>query len=94
MSDIYASSRYYNSTVDFISFARNSDIYPFIIYQPDVLVNISYKVHVVIEGERLDQLSFRYFNRPDMWWAIVEYNPEIRDFFNIPAGTLLRIPNV
>jgi hypothetical protein len=94
MSDIYTSSRYYNQTVDYISLEEGGDVRPIVFYQFDDLHDKNYGIYTFAQGDRLDRLSFQFFNRPDMWWAIAEYNPEIQDIFNIKPGTLLRIPNV
>jgi hypothetical protein len=88
------SSRYYSAVIDYITLYDGGDVKPIVFYEFDQISNKSYSVHVCVYGDRLDQLSYKYFNRPDMWWAIIEYNPEIRDFFNLLPGTYLRIPNV
>lgn len=87
-------SRYYTSDIGYVKKTVDGDYTPIVFYQPDELLNIKYTEHVYKSGERLDYLAYKYLNRPDLWWAIAEYNPEIKDFFNIPAGTVLRIPSV
>ena len=32
--------------------------------------------HVVSEGERLDQLAYKYYEEPLLWWHICDANPE------------------
>ena len=32
--------------------------------------------HVVAEGERLDQIAYRYYEEPTSWWRICDANPE------------------
>lgn len=86
-------SRYNFSIVDYLSKDSKAEATPVVFYVPDDLTDISYKLHEY-KGETLSQLSWQYFNRPDMWWSIVEYNPEIKDFFSISNGTTIRIPNV
>lgn len=86
-------SRYNFSVVDYLSKGKKVEATPIVFYVPDDLTNVSFKYYEY-KGETLSELSWRYFNRPDMWWAIVEYNPEIKDFFNITPGTRIRIPNV
>jgi hypothetical protein len=44
------------------------------------------------ERDRIDALSERFLGDPDAWWQIMDFNPEIMNPFNIPVGTLLRIP--
>jgi len=91
---IRASSRYETSVVDYFRKVENGQTFPIVFYNFDYLNSISFVPHTFVEGETLTGLSWRYFNRPDLWWAIAEYNPEIKDFINIPGGTVLRIPNV
>ena len=42
------------------------------------------------EGDRCDNLAFRFYGDPDLWWFIARVN-ELKTM-NIPAGTSLRIP--
>lgn len=91
---IYQNSRYEYSVIDFISVIPDGDANPIVFYEFSDLGLISYTEHVYVEGERLDQISQRYYNRPGFWWIIMEYNPNITDITDIPAGTVLKIPNV
>jgi hypothetical protein len=47
--------------------------------------------HTVVEGDRLDNLSLRYFGRADLWWIICDYN-DIFSPLELENGTILRIP--
>jgi hypothetical protein len=42
----------------------------------------------------MDMVAASLLGSPDLWWRIMDYNPEIIDAFNIPIGTVLRIPSV
>jgi hypothetical protein len=46
------------------------------------------------ESDRIDSVAYRFFNTPATWWKIMDYNPEIGNPFNIPVGTVIRIPHV
>jgi len=91
---IYKGSRYEYSTVDFVSTTVNGDANPIVYYQLTKLPKITYTEHVYTQGERLDQLAYKYYKNPEYWWIIPEFNPEISDFTNIPTGTVIKIPNV
>jgi nucleoid-associated protein YgaU len=91
---IRAGSRYENSVVDYFRKTENGQAYPIVFYTFDTLDSISYYTHTFVKGETLTALSWKYFNRPDLWWVIAEYNPEITNFVNIEGGTVLRIPHV
>jgi hypothetical protein len=86
-------SRYNFSVVDYLSKDKKTEATPIVFYVPDDLTDVAYYTHTYT-GETLNELSWQYFNRPDMWWVIVEYNPEIKDFMNIANGKQLRIPRV
>jgi hypothetical protein len=40
---------------------------------------------------RLDIIALKYYNNPTMWWIIAAAN-NILDVFEVPVGTVLRIP--
>jgi phage tail protein X len=54
---------------------------------------ITYTYHRVIEGERIDTIAYDYYQNGTLWWKIADANPEVFDWFDVPAGTTLRIPN-
>jgi len=91
---IYRGSRYEYSTVDYFSTTVDGADEPVVFYNFSDLGYVRYWQHTYVEGERLDQIAYKYYQRPQYWWIIPEYNPEITDLNNIPAGTVLRIPNV
>jgi hypothetical protein len=91
---IYSGSRYEYSLIDFFSTKENGDENPAVFYSMTDLGRVTYFEHTYSMGERLDTLAYKYYKAPSFWWVIAEYNPEIKDFTNIPSGTILRIPNV
>ena len=91
---IYKGSRYEYSTIDYFTTVMNGAEKPTVFYTFSNLGLTNYWEHIYVRGERLDQIAFKYYNRPEYWWIIPEYNPEITDLNNIEAGTVLRIPNV
>ena len=42
------------------------------------------------EGDRCDNLAYRFYGDPNLWWFIAKINK--LNTMNIPAGTSLRIP--
>jgi len=87
-------SRYINSIIEYIQLEENGPQLPIVFYTFSDLGRLSYKTHVYVEGERLDQIAFKYYNRPNLWWVIAEFNPQIFDPMSIAPGTELLIPNV
>ena len=53
--------------------------------------DISVSRHILKEGERLDTLSFRYFNDSSLWWLIAACSG-IGWGLQVPPGTVLNIP--
>ena len=91
---IYNGSRYQYSNIDYVQTNSANPALPIVFYQFSVFGTVSYQLHSYIQGECLDQLSFKYYKRPDFWWAILEANPQIADPTNISPGTSIRIPHV
>lgn len=52
------------------------------------------KIHKVMAGEenRLDLISYKYYNTPLYWWIIAEASG-ISNPFDVPIGTILTIPS-
>lgn len=91
---IYQNSRYYNQLIDYISFYPTGDNYPIVFYSMDAPGLSTWSEHIYSAGERLDSIAYQYYSRPDLWWIIPEYNPQVYDFDNITPGTVLKIPHV
>jgi nucleoid-associated protein YgaU len=91
---IFQGSRYEYSVVDFVAIEEDADANAVVFYSFEELGVFSYSEHTYIQGERLDSIAQRYYDSPDMWWTILDHNPEISDPDNIKPGQVLRIPNV
>ena len=91
---IYKGSRYEYSTIDYVSTKNGDPEKAIVFYTFSDIGTITYHLHTYTTGERLDQIADKYYNNPEYWWVIPEFNPEITDFTNIKYGTLLRIPSV
>ena len=48
--------------------------------------------HVTTEGERWDQLAWRYYGDPHRYLPIVQANPHVPLTAALPAGLTLAIP--
>ena len=91
---IFQGSRYEYSVVDFVSVDTDADANAVVFYNFEDLGVLSYVEHTYVQGERLDVIANRYYRRPDLWWIILDANPQIKDPLVIKPGTTLRIPNV
>ena len=48
--------------------------------------------HITVEGERWDQLAWRYYGDPHRYQPIVEANKHVPITAALPAGLTLAIP--
>lgn len=55
--------------------------------------NDSFHIVTAADANRLDLISFHYYKTPLLWWVIAEAS-DIIDPFNVPIGTVLRIPEM
>lgn len=58
---------------------------------PPILVQF----HLYLWGaqDRPDTVAFDALGDSQLWWWIFDINPEVIDPFNVPPGTVVRIPN-
>jgi hypothetical protein len=91
---IYKGSRYEYSTVDYFSPNIDKDDNVVVFYEFSQIGLVEYWEHTYVQGERLDQIAYKYYKRPGYWWIIPEYNPKLTNLTTITPGTILRIPNV
>jgi hypothetical protein len=88
---IYQDSRYVEGTVVTAQDARTQD------YQVAVFRNFpedikNFVTYTWKERDRLDILAYTVFGSSSLWWRIMDFNPELGNGFNIPVGTVIRIP--
>lgn len=89
---IAAGSRYQAGTVQRIMDASG-------VYRPTILMpdrgerRFNYTGYMVRDDDRIDLLAYQFYGDSTMWWFIAEANPEIMNWSNLTAGTVLRIPS-
>ena len=91
---IFQGSRYEYSVIDFVAVEEDTDANAIVFYEFENIGVISYREHTYKQGERIDNIAVEYYQNPNLWWVILNANPEIADPTNIPIGTTIRIPNV
>ena len=52
---------------------------------------LDYYTHTLAAGERLDQLSYKYYNDASYWWVIAAAS-RIGWGLQVPEGTMIIIP--
>ena len=72
---------------------KGRQYYKYIKYpEIDVSVDDVYMISKV--GDRVDSIAYNFYNDPDLWWVIVQANPNKlkRDTYFMPPGIQLRVP--
>jgi len=87
---ISANSRYASSTLETNDY-QGTDILYILPTQPTV-TTFQYSYYTVTYADRIDTLASTFLSNPALWYMIARVNPQIIDFFNLTAGTVLRIP--
>ena len=90
---IYNGSRYENAIIDYFALENGGDAQPVLFYPFPDIGKIYYFEYEWLEDDRLDLLSIKFYGRPDLWWLILDFNPEIKDPQRIAPGTVIRIVN-
>ena len=62
---IYQNSRYYHQLIDHVVFVENGDAMPIVFYEFDNPGTTSWWEHVYLDGERLDAIAYKYYQRAD-----------------------------
>ena len=66
------------------------------VYRPKIYPNIPLRdddIYVATEtGDRLDTLSYQFYNDSSYWWIIASANNIHNAVFSFTEGTILRIP--
>jgi len=89
---ISANSRYRDSKVEKVV---SEDGSPQLAIVPGLPAawRFNYSYHYVMLGDRPDTLAARHFGDPTMWWVIARANPEILNWVDVAAGTVIRVPS-
>lgn len=91
---IFRNSRYQNALIDYFALNTNEDVHPVLFYQIPDIGTINYFEYEWIDGDRLDSVALAFYGSSDLWWIILDNNPQIKDPNNIPPGTVLRIESL
>lgn len=89
---ILANSRYANSAV--VTVDKSGTDVAVIVPSPAVSYSFSFVTHQVADGERVDTLAYQYYTDPTLWWRIAQANPEVMFWDDLPAGAIIRIPQL
>lgn len=89
---IFLDSRYADGNLFKAQDSRNRkyQVSVFRIYPSDIT---NYFLYDWVETDRIDNVANKFLGSPNLWWRIMDFNPDIIDPFNISPGTQIRIPN-
>lgn len=85
-------SRYATTTVTTVDYGQGPRLTMVPAVPADTWI-FDFTYHQVNAAERLDQIAAAFYGDGRLWWKIADANPEILDWMDIPAGTILRVPN-
>jgi nucleoid-associated protein YgaU len=88
---IFKGSRYSGTPV--ISPARIDGSTPQVLAQRVIPPAPGVVSYTVVEGERLDQLAYRYYSEAQKYWLLLDANPDVLDPFELlQPGRVIQIP--
>ena len=67
--------------------------YQLTVYRTWPTYKTDFFIYVWNEMDRLDAVANKFLGDSQMWWQIMDINPEIINPFDIAPGTQLRMPN-
>jgi hypothetical protein len=89
---IFVDSRYADGVLVKSFDARNNSIGVSVFRQFPVSDSEFY-YYVWTQRDRVDLVAQKLLGDPNLWWLIMDYNPEYSNPFDIPLGANIRIPN-
>ena len=88
---IFTDSRYASGTLKRVVNARNNNT-DLAVYRTFPTSAAKFYYYEWRERDRPDLVASFTLGSSNMWWKIMDYNPELINPFAIPVGTLVRIP--
>lgn len=90
---LYRNSRYADgNTRDVILVDQNENRYRTLYRYPEVNGTRTLTYYVWRAGDRIDRLAAEHLGSPDLFYRILDLNPEIIDPHHIEPGTKVRLP--
>ena len=87
---VHTGSRYINTPV----FARKGSTFMFGIRDRTKYNEELATYYTVIEGDTLDGIAYKYYGNANLYWAILDANPQYLSELDIQVGDVLMIPSV
>ena len=90
---IYTDSRYADGVVVKALDARKNS-YELTLFRQFPESQSEFYYYTWTQRDRIDLVAYKFYSDPNLWWVIMDYNPEYPNPFDIPLGATLRIPGV
>lgn len=87
---VHTGSRYINTPV----FARKGNTFMFGIRDRTKYNEELATYYTVVEGDTLDGIAHKYYGNANLYWAILDANPQYLSELDIQVGDVLMIPSV
>jgi hypothetical protein len=88
---IFSDSRYIDGTLFKANDARDGS-YQLTVFRAWPTYKERFYFYEVVETDRIANLSVKFLGHANLWYKIMDLNPEVLDPFSLKPGTLLRIP--
>lgn len=90
---VFEGSRYLAATTRLVQDANGVTRPTLYAAQPfEQTSDLTFTFYLSKQGDHFDLLAQDTLRSPSFWWVLAGMNPEILDPFDIPAGTILRLP--
>ena len=89
---IYLDSRYADGPL-FKARDAKTNSYQQTVFRAWPEYNVQFYMYEVTEIDRIENIAVKTLGNSELWWEIMDINPEVINPFEIPPGTQLRIPN-
>jgi len=89
---ISSKSRYANSKI--VTQTVNGKDVQYITPSAPVSYTFQYNYYVTNGSDRIDNIANGFVGDAQQWHVVGDANPQIMEWFQIPPGTILRIPRV
>ena len=89
---IYLDSRYADGVL-FMAQEPKSEEYMLSVFRTFPSYSVEFYYYEVTENDRIENIAANTLGNPNLWWKIMDINPDVLNPFELTPGLQLRIPN-
>lgn len=86
---IHKGSRYIHTPV----YARRGQEFIFDIRNKYKLNSDNATYYTVVQGDSIDGIAYKFYGNANLYWAIMDANPQLQSELDIKVGEVLMIPD-